>query len=158
MPANPAIQLLLTALDEAYDRKSWHGTNLRGSLRSVTAEQAAWRPGMGRHNIQELVVHAGYWKYVIRRSITGGKRGSFPLKGHDWFAREGADEAAWRDDVALLAEQHRQLRAAVAGLNPRRLDQIARKKYSIIALVRGAVAHDLYHAGQIQLLKRLQKS
>ena len=51
------IDLLVTQLDEAYDRRSWHGTNLRGSIRRVTAADAAWRPAVGRHNIQEIIVH-----------------------------------------------------------------------------------------------------
>ena len=49
---------LLDLLDEAYDRRSWHGTNLRGSLKRVEPTQATWRPGPGRHNVWELVVHA----------------------------------------------------------------------------------------------------
>src|SRR5438874_523546 len=75
------LQLLLDGLDEAFDRKSWHGTNLRGSVRGVAVKEALWRPGPGRHNIWELMLHAAYWKYVVRRRITGEKRGSFLLKG-----------------------------------------------------------------------------
>ena len=54
------IAPFLDAIDLAYDRRSWHGTNLRGSLRGVTAKQAAWRPGPDRHSIAELTVHAAY--------------------------------------------------------------------------------------------------
>lgn len=147
---------MLQALDEAFEKKSWHGTNLRGSLRGITAEQAAWRPAPGRHSIQEIVVHAAYWKHVLHRSISGAKRGGFALKGHDWFSREGADEAAWKADIALLIEEHRVLRSAIEAIDPKKLDHIARKKYTIRKMVHGAAAHDLYHAGQIQLLKRLR--
>lgn len=151
------LSLLLDALDEAFDRKSWHGTNLRGSLRSLTAEQAAWRPAPGRHNIWELAVHAAYWKYAVRRQITEAERGSFPLKGSNFFPRNGGDEAAWKSDVRLLTEQHRLLREAAALLDPGLLDKKApRSKYTHAFLLRGAAAHDLYHAGQIQLLKRLK--
>src|SRR5262245_48041493 len=94
---------LLTILDQAYDRRSWHGTNLRGSIRGLSAKRAAWRPARGRHNIWELVVHAAYWKYVVRRRLGREARGSFPLKGSNWFERplEGTDHA-WRADVLLL--------------------------------------------------------
>ena len=51
-------------LDEAFDRRSWHGTNLRGSIRGLPRSTAAWRPAPDRHNIWELVVHAAYWKYA----------------------------------------------------------------------------------------------
>jgi hypothetical protein len=142
---------LLAALDEAFERKSWHGTNLKGSIRGLGAAQAAWRPCPGRHNIWELVVHAAYWKYVVRRKLTGARRGSFPENGSNWFVRSGPpDEAAWKKDVALLAQEHRLLRQAVGELS-----QSDRRDSKKLFLIRGAAAHDLYHAGQIQLLKRL---
>ena len=148
---------LLFLLDTAYQRVSWHGPNLRGSIRGVSLRQAAWRPGRGRHNIWELVVHAAYWKYVAWRRLTSAQRRTFPLEGSNWFTRPiEATAAAWRDDLALLQETHRTLRAAVAELNPRDLDRRpARGKTTKRALVTGVAAHDLYHAGQIQLLKRL---
>jgi uncharacterized damage-inducible protein DinB len=153
----PEIALLLQLLDEAYDKKSWHGPNLRGSVRGLTAAQAAWRPAAGRHNIWEHVVHAAYWKYIVRRRLLGEKKGSFPLKGSNWFARPAeATEAAWRADVALLGEAHRALRAAVARLAPADLRVTpAGSKVSNRAMLTGVAAHDVYHAGQIQLLKRL---
>jgi hypothetical protein len=58
------ITLLLGGLAEAFHKKSWHGPNLRNALRGVTVKQAVWRPGVDRHNIWELAVHAAYWKYV----------------------------------------------------------------------------------------------
>src|SRR6185503_12219164 len=81
------LEQLLAIVDQAYDRPSWHGTNLKGSIRRVTATIAAWRPGPNRHNIWEIVVHAAYWKYAVRRRLTGEARGSFPLKGSNWFRR-----------------------------------------------------------------------
>jgi len=150
---------LLALMDEAFDRKAWHGTTLRGSLRGVTAVQAARRPGPGRHNIWEVAVHAAYWKYAVRRRLTGEKRGRFPLEGSNWFVRPapgGADEAAWRRDMALLGDEHARLREVVAALDPARLHRNTRgSAHRVDFTLRGIAAHDLYHAGQIQLLKRL---
>ena len=148
---DPELRLLRTLLDEGFGKASWHGPNLSGSLRGVTAEEAAWRPSAGRHNIWELTVHAAYWKYAARRRLAGEKRGSFPLKGSNWFPRSGeGGKAAWRDDLQLLRSQHEALRAAVGAL--RTVDTRESR------LIRGVAVHDLYHAGQIQLLKRLQRS
>ncbi len=155
--ADAAIALLLGALDEAYDRRSWHGTNLRGSLRGLTAEDALWRPHPGRHNIWEIAVHAAYWKYVVTRAITGARRGSFAYKGSNWFVRNGAAGEDWRRDLDLLAAQHRRLRAAVEGLDAAVLTKPGpHGRVTYAGLIRGAAAHDVYHAGQIQLLKRLR--
>ena len=155
-----AIAILVRALDEAFDRKSWHGTNLRGSIRGLTAGDAAWRPAPGRHNIWEIVVHAAYWKYAVRRRLLGEQRGTFAFKGSNWFERPAvrADrEVQWRSDVALLMETHASLRAAVARLSAADLlRRAAGGETTVRALVTGIAAHDLYHAGQIQLLKRLR--
>jgi DinB superfamily len=153
------IALLLDLLDEAFDKKSWHGPNLRGSIRGVSAEQAAWRPGPDRHNIWELTLHAAYWKYVVRRRITGEKRGSFVLQGSNFFARpaelsNAPSEGAWKADAAILNAEHKQLRKAVAALSSRPARD-AKKWRATLHLIRGAAAHDLYHAGQIRLLRRL---
>jgi hypothetical protein len=150
------IDQLLAQLDQAYNRRSWHGTNLKGSIRGLTAAEAAWRPRRDRHNIHEIVVHAAYWKYAVRRRLTGERRGSFPLEGSNWFRRERPDEAAWRGDVRLLDECHRLLRGAVAQLDPGSLGRpdAAQGPHWLIS---GIIAHDLYHAGQIQLLKKLME-
>jgi hypothetical protein len=151
------VDQLLAIMDAAYDRTSWHGTNLRGSIRGLSVRQAAWRPSSHRHNIWELVVHAAYWKYTALRRSIGAPRGSFPLKGSNWFDRRaGLSDRAWREDVALLEHTHRSLRAAVAELSPSDLTKTPQgSKVSNFALLSGVAAHDLYHAGQVQLLKRL---
>ena len=157
---SPEIAQLVAIIDQAYNKTSWHGTNLRGSLRRVTPAQAAWRPAAGRHNIWEIAVHAAYWKYAAARRFTEGTRGSFPLKGSNWFARPVAPRESiatnWKADLDLLDDMHDELRTAVARLSAKELSRTPPgKKVSNFALVSGVAAHDLYHAGQIQLLKRL---
>lgn len=157
---DPTIAVLVRLIDEAFDRKSWHGTNLRGAIRGLTSRDVTWRPAPGRHNVWEHVVHAAYWKYAVRRRLLSEKRGSFPLKGSNWFARPAAGanrEALWRADVDLLVRTHASLRPAVAGLSVGDLATRAPGgSVSVQMLVTGVAAHDLYHAGQIQLLKRLR--
>ena len=148
---------LLRLIDEGYQKRAWHGPNLRGAVRGLTARQAAWRPGPGRHSIWEIVLHCAYWKYAVCRRILGAKRGSFPRKGSNWFAHPGLEnDAAWRQDVALLTDMHQRLRVAVGGLTAPELDRIPRgSRVSTRSITAGAAMHDVYHAGQIQLLKRL---
>jgi hypothetical protein len=156
-PARAAVASLLDQLDEAYDRQSWHGPNLRGSLRGVNADRAGWRPAPGRHNVWEIAVHAAYWKYAATRRLTGEKRGAFPRKGSNWFpSPTPPTDVRWREDVRLLGDCHRRLRDVVAGLTDADLRRrVPGGKETVGRLVRGIAAHDLYHAGQIQLLKRL---
>lgn len=160
---NPTA-LLLDLLDEAFDHKAWHGTTLLGSIRGVTESTAARRPGPGRHNIWENVVHAAYWKYAVRRRLTREKRGRFALAGSNWFVRpdepgraaaaDGGAPRTFAADVQLLVAEHRALRAVVARLPVSALAEPLGGRDKAYVL-RGIAAHDLYHAGQIQLIKRL---
>jgi DinB superfamily len=146
-----ADSLLLEILDQAYECSAWHGPNLRQALRGVSAQVAAWRPAPGRHNIWEEAIHTAYWKYVIRRKLRDEKRGSFALKGSNWFKRPvEVSENAWRADLALLAAEHHKLREAV-------VDYLAGKTRSLPARqIFGVAFHDIYHAGQIRLLRRFE--
>ena len=148
---------LLELIDQAYDRKAWHGTNLRGSVRGIPADVASLRPHPDRHNIAEQVLHAAYWKYTARRRLRADKRGSFPIKGSNWFPVAAPLSAErWAEHLTLLDDEHRLFRATVAEFPAQRLvDSTGNSKYTFRALLMGVASHDLYHAGQIQLLKRL---
>jgi hypothetical protein len=144
--------LLLALLDQGYQKKTWHGPNLKQSLNGVTARQASWRPARGRHNIWEFATHAAYWKHSVRRKIEGGKRGSFELQGSNFFERPitgKRTERAWRKDKDLLDREHLALRKAAAAVN---LSKISSK---LLGALYGVAFHDVYHAGQIRMLRRL---
>jgi len=146
--------LLLALLNEGYARKTWHGPNLRQSLKGVTVKQAAWRPSPGRHNIWEFALHAAYWKYAVRRKLEGTRRGSFVLQGSNFFSRPEkgkATEAAWRADRAILENEHR---AVVQAIRKVFASRVSRKQ---LRMIYGVAFHDVYHAGQIRLLRRLQE-
>jgi hypothetical protein len=147
-------EYLLASLRRAYDGRSWHGPNLVGSIRGLTPEEAFFRPGRGRHTVYDLVLHAAYWKYVARRRLTGEKRGSFPVKGSNFFPEPGVKAApAVAGARAVLEEAHRALVAAVEALPDEAFGE-KRGSWTAEEMIAGVAAHDLYHAGQIQLVKR----
>src|SRR6476620_3606430 len=107
---DPQVTILLRLLDQAFNRKGWHGTTLRGALRGVTSKAALWRPAPGRHNIWELTVHAASWKYVVRRRVTGDEAGSFPRAPSNWpEVPRAPDPQAWKSDIRLLEAEHASL-------------------------------------------------
>jgi len=154
------VAIAVRLLEESFRKKAWHGTNLRGSIRGLTVAQASWRPAPGRHTIADIVVHTAYWKYAVRRRLTGEKRGSFPLKGSNWFRLpDPLSEADWKGYVRLLETEHSAMMAVIAGLSDAALQlKSPGSKLSHATVVFGIAAHDVYHAGQIQTLKALQKS
>lgn len=151
-------ELLLRVFEEAYNKSAWHGPNLRGSIRRVSAAQAARRAGRGRRNIAEITVHCAYWKYTLRRRIRGDKRGSFALKGSNWFKLPPRpSDGQWREYVALLDREHDSLLETIATTPWSRMSAAVGSESKLVQLVYGAALHDTYHAGQIQLIKAMLK-
>jgi uncharacterized damage-inducible protein DinB len=147
--------LLLRLVDEAFDRQAWHGPNLRAAVRRVTPELASWRPKASKRSIAEIVVHCAYWKYAVRRRIVGGKRGSFALKGSNWFALpDRLTGKQWQEYVRLLDDEHAALRETLASAPWSALCGKGGRPEPA-AFVLGIAMHDTYHAGQIRTLKAM---
>lgn len=151
MDARSAISGLF---EQAFTQRAWHGPNLWQSLKGVNAKQAAWRPARGRHNIWEETLHAAYWKYVVRRRLEGGKRAGFVLVGSNFFPRPEAGkltDAAWKADKEILRSEHEALRKAITNALRKPLTP------KLGTMLWGVAFHDIYHAGQIRLLRRLME-
>jgi hypothetical protein len=141
--------LLVRILDEAFVSKGWHGPTLRAVLRGLSLAESMWKPSVERNSIRELVLHCAYWKFVARKRLTGDRGAVFPRPGRNFFPVMEERAAALRRDLEVLNEQHRLLREAVQTVDAIRLRRHFRTIY-------GVAAHDVYHAGQIQLLRKLQ--
>lgn len=142
-------------MDRAYDGRSWHGPNLKRALRGLTPAVAFFRPGPERHSVYDLALHAAYWKYVVRRRLSGEKRGSFALSGSNFFLAPARSSPKEIDAArSLLEREHCALHELVEEL-PERVFAVRFGRWTGEAMLSGAAAHDLYHAGQIQLLKKL---
>ena len=139
--------VLLQSLRTAFDQKSWHGSNLTSALRGVHAAAARKRFGR-RKTIWEQTLHAAYWKHVILNKLAGTT--PFPRRGSNWPRMPAKPtEATWRADVQLLCDTQKRLIEVVESLPKSRLDD------QTTWLIQGAAAHDLYHTGQIKLLRKL---
>jgi uncharacterized damage-inducible protein DinB len=157
--AETIATLLIENVQPRSGRGGWHGgpTPL-GALRGVAVDQAAWVPRPGRKSIWQLALHITYWKYAVRRRLEGGKGERFPRSPANWpKVADPADAAAWAQDVALLRAEHERLLATIAKVPPRRYGEATNggKRWTMGELILGIAQHDAYHAGQIQMLKRL---
>jgi len=144
---DPSKEILLEILDCAFDKRSWHGPNLMNSLRGVNAKLASRRIP-SRKTIWQQTLHAAYWKQRVLNALTTSQR--FPRPGVNWPKPPAKPtDAAWRTDVELLQDIQKRLRAALLSCPAEKLN--AKMRW----VIQGAAAHDLYHAGQINLLRRL---
>jgi uncharacterized damage-inducible protein DinB len=141
---------MLELLDRAWKGPSWHGPSVREALEGVTAAQAAARPIPQAHTIGELVFHMATWKRAVAKRLRGMPYAPDAAENFPPFS-----EADWERALEALATEHRALRAAVARLTPARWTQPAVKGGSHSYLqAHGMVHHDLWHAGQIMVLRR----
>lgn len=157
---SPRISLLLEFYDQAFNKTAWHGPTLTGSLKGLKPVELLWRPTPERHNIWEIALHCAYWKYVVWRKLTGAKKGTFPRKPSDWPKLPSRSTLSeWKTDRELLLEWHAALREVIAGFPEVKLiEKPTGSKVTHISSIYGIASHDLYHAGQIQLIKRMLKS
>jgi len=156
---DPIVTLMLENVQPSRHRTGWHGgpTPL-AAVRGVTPEQASWVPYPGRKGIWQLALHIAYWKYAVRRRLTGGHVARFPRTPANWPGLPApADAAAWRQDVALLRSEHEQLLATIEAVPLGRYSEVptGSRRWTVGELILGIAQHDAYHAGQIQMLKRL---
>ena len=149
------VSRILDQLHRAYEGPAWHGPALGETLAGVTAEMAARRPLPGAHTIWELVAHLTVWIAVPTRRLLGDEIPTLPAE-QDWPAVPESSEAAWKQTLAGLAEAQRNLEDEVRKLSDARLSEkvLGDRPYSIYTLLHGVVQHNLYHAGQIAMLKK----
>ncbi len=146
-------QLLLRIVEEAYRQSTWNGTNLRSSLRHVSAREAGWRPRHATHNIAEIVLHSAYWKFSIRRRLNGDRKATFAFKGKDWFEVEKPlDDKTWARLLGVLDDEHKKLTDAIRR-SGRDLEYGSSESRELVRKLFGVAMHDAYHTGQIHLIQ-----
>jgi uncharacterized damage-inducible protein DinB len=149
-------QRIADQLHRAYHGGAWHGPALRQLLRSVTAKQAAARPLRGAHTIWELVLHITAWKRAVLRRMQGKALSLSPAENFPPMPQ--ATIANWKRTLDALRTAQNDLHRAISALPESRLKKIVPgKRYSLYFMLHGLVQHDLYHAGQIALLKKAKR-
>ena len=144
-------------LRRAFNGDAWHGDSVLEILKGITPAQASARPLKRAHSIWELVLHIAAWDGAVLRRLGGT---ALELSGQENFpAVTDASDAAWRKTMAEGRRVHEELVKAVAALPDSRLDQMVPGKegahYTFYYMLHGVVQHEVYHAGQIALLKKM---
>ena len=148
-------------LKRAYHGPAWHGPSLLEALEGITAEQALARPIPTAHSIWELVLHSAAWMDAVRERLVNGAV-KIPADG-DFPAIKDSSEAGWQKTLALLAQRHDALIETINNFSEEALDQRLGDEhdpptasgYSAYYNLHGVIQHNLYHTGQIILLKKL---
>jgi uncharacterized damage-inducible protein DinB len=153
--SNSETLLIAEQLRRAFEGDAWHGPALLELLEDVDAATAAAKPLSGIHSIWELVLHIAVWDGAASRRLAGEKFQPTSIANFPIVAK--STEAAWRKTVAHTKRTHEVLVKTVAALPESRLrERVPGKKYDFYHMLHGVAQHELYHAGQIAILKKAQ--
>src|SRR6185437_4110087 len=142
---------ILDQLRRSHEGEAWHGPAPRELLDGVTADQAARMPLPSAHNIHEIVLHIAFWAESAADALRGVP---MPAEGSDWPAAQPG-ETGWRSAIVRLDTAQADLQRETEKLGSERLgDIVPGRDYTVYFLLHGIAQHNIYHAGQIALLKK----
>ena len=147
------IERIKDQMQKTFYKDAWHGGSVMEFLSEIGAEEAASRPLKARHSIWEFVSHMETWKRVARYALEGKEIGRISPE-EDWPATEDVSEESWTRTVESLRVEHEALTGALFRLSEERLGEtVPGRSYDFYTLLHGVIHHDLYHLGQIAVLK-----
>jgi hypothetical protein len=146
--------VLLRIVEEGYGEGAWHGPDMKAAVADVTDELAFWRPSPGRHNIAEIALHHAWYVRSVRGLLSGLPLDPFVAEGEDWFPLTHQSSLSWMEVRSVLDSEYFRLAAVIRGVTDGRVKP-SQKSGEQLDLVLGITCHAVYHAGQIQLIKRL---
>lgn len=146
------VQKIIDILKHTFEKGAWHGPAVKEALADVSAESMHNRIGNG-NSIVELVAHMTTWRKFVAEKLNGNdsydvtEEMNFPVV-NDWVTALAALDQSQADLIeALEKTPDEKLQEVVPG-----------RKYKFFTMVHGIIHHDVYHTGQIMLLKKLKIS
>jgi len=150
------IDRILDQMDRAFSGDAWHGPSLMSLLDGLSAEDASKHAVHGAHSIWELVHHMAAWNAIVRQRLQG--ESVDVTAERDWPPVWEVNETTWKRALENLSDSRARLRSVVAGIQDDQLDLMDQKtsgpNTSRYVVLHGVIQHDLYHAGQIAVLKK----
>ncbi len=157
MTSTTAVALESRILNEAWGPGAWHGADLKAAVADVTPAVAFWRPAAGRHNIAEIALHHAFFARSVRSQVSGRPAEPFVLPGEEWFTVNDEKAISWATIQSTLDSEQQRLAQLIASVETVTTNSplAATERFNLIL---GIACHAIYHAGQVQLIKRLRKA
>jgi uncharacterized damage-inducible protein DinB len=147
------IDRIKDQLQRSFSGDAWHGPAVMELLKDITAGKAIAKPVPGGHSIWEIALHISVWEHVVSRRLNGEKYE--PTTEEDWPSIADTTSESWKKTIAAVESAHNALLNDVSNLTDSDLTKtVAGKSYSVYFLLHGIVQHNIYHAGQIALLRK----
>lgn len=147
---------LLKNISATYDGQAWHGDNIITILSGVTTEAASRRPEKLNHSIAEIVCHMTAWRYFVVEKLKGNSSYEVWDTELNWLKKDSLTEDEWQSIKDGLQKSQTTLLQAIETMPEDQLKSIVEgRKYNFRLMLQGIVQHDIHHAGQISIIKKL---
>ena len=148
------VKRILDQLKRAHEGEAWHGPSVMEALANVNAEKALAHPIPAAHSIWEITQHIAAWQHYVVKRLEGQPFEATPEQ--DWPPITSSSEDGWRNTLKKLEDGHQKLAASISRLKDAALDEqiVPGKPYNLYYMIHGVIQHNLFHAGQISMLKR----
>ena len=148
------IDRIVDQLKRSFEGEAWHGPSVREVLANVNSDKANAHPISAGHSIWEITEHIGGWMHYVSKRLEGEQFEATPEQ--DWPLIAGKDEQAWQQTQQNLEKGYLKLVSAISRLKDEDLENkyVPGKDYTVYFLLHGVIQHNLFHAGQISLLKK----
>jgi len=151
------IKLLKNKMEKVYKGNPWYGSSIKSILKKIDSKTAFTRAGKNIHTIAELVAHMIGWREFMLKRLQGDKNFKMYQKlSFNWERIDNNEKTAWKSLLDALEKNQKEIMATLNKLNDDFLNYpVHQRKYNMEFLVEGKIQHDIYHLGQISLLRKL---
>lgn len=144
------IQNIISLLSRTFEKNAWHGPSVKEVLNDITAEQSFTKL-RDTHSIIELVAHMTAWRIFVIKKLEGDE--NYKVEDEKNFP----SETDWMKTLNDLSASQLHLLELLKDFPATKLSDVVHAppyKYSFYTLLHGIIHHDLYHIGQIALIKK----
>jgi len=156
MMATKEINKLVRKMKSIYDGDPWYGDSIQKKLQNITPEIALERPIPDAHCIAELLAHIISWRELLNKRLQGEDAFSVSQQeSFNWTRFDPDPETMWDSLLKALDKNQQQIISQLKQEDDALLNQkVAQRSYNYRYLIKGIMEHDIYHLGQIALLRK----
>lgn len=152
---NTEAERIRNLLQSTYEGEPWHGSSVKSIINGITPQQANTRVLTECHSIWELVLHITAWRNFAWQKLTGNSSFDISSLEQDWPPVKQTDMDSWQAALQNLEQSQQSLIQVLKNTDDDKLNEVVPgRNYSFYVLLHGIIQHDLYHAGQIAMLKK----
>jgi uncharacterized damage-inducible protein DinB len=147
---------IIKALEGNIYGKPWFGNNLQQQLEGIDSKKATIIPIGLNHSIAEILTHMMAWRQFVIEKLNGNVEYEVWETDLDWVKISNLDIVGWDNILTQLADNQAILIETINKKAEELLDvKVDSRQYNFRLMLNGIIHHDIYHIGQISIIRML---